>query len=112
MPRSVPVLHLELRGIARGSQMRLPLEGAEVWHGLRLLGVVSGEWLAQQIQERLQVIAATEWLKAELGADPGRALGPLPPRVIALPQPVTPALKAARRQARKQRPGRRPRPPA
>ena len=47
-----------------------------VWCGLTFLGIVSAEWLARQVQERLQYIATTEWLKADLAADPTRRLGP------------------------------------
>ncbi len=43
--------------------MRLFLEGAEVWCGLTFLRIVSAEWLAGQVQERLQYIATTEWLR-------------------------------------------------
>jgi hypothetical protein len=111
MPAEVPVpVHtpptcpLELRAISRGSSMRLFLEGAEVWCGMRFLGIVSAEWLASQVQERLQYIATTEWLKADLAADPTRRLGP------PTQEETRPDVKAQRRAARRKNKGRRPTP--
>jgi hypothetical protein len=91
--------------------MRLMLDGAEVWNGMTFLGIVSAEWLATQIQDRLDSIAIAEWLQAELAADPRRRLGPpleetspmLPPSYTA----ITSATKAKRRAQRQKNKGRR-----
>lgn len=93
--------------------MRLFLEGAEVWSGLTFLGIVSAEWLATQIQERLAYIASTERLKADLAADPTRPLGPpahdaLPlPRKLPLFLPISKEVRQKRRDQRRRNKGRR-----
>jgi hypothetical protein len=111
MPRSGP---LDLKGICRHSAMRLPLDGVEAWRGVTFLGTISGAWLAAKVQEQLDHIEISEWLRAELAADPTRHLGPPDrPRMLAAPAgPITSATKARRRAARRQNKGRRrPRPP-
>lgn len=84
--------------------MRLNLEGAEVWKGLTFLGIVSADWLAAQIQDRLDNIEISEWLRAELAAPHTRSLGPAieETRPLLAPSytPVTRAAKAKRRAAR------------
>ena len=101
---------LDLKGICRGSAMRLHVDGVEVWRGVTFLGTVSGAWLAAQIQDRLDNIEIAEWLRAELAADHTRPLSPpvSPPRALMAPayRPVTRAEKAKRRAARKGRPRR------
>ena len=99
---------LDLKGICRGSGMRLQLDGAEVWRGLTFLGTVSADWLAAQIQDRLDTIEIGEWLRAELAADPTRALSPPAPptRILtAAYVPISRTEKATRRAARKRRKG-------
>src|SRR6476660_3335367 len=66
--------------------MRLNLDGAEVWRGLTFLGTVSADWLAAQIQDRLDNIEIAEWLRSELASDPTRHLGP--PRDSGVPIPA------------------------
>ena len=107
---------LALKAISRGSAMRLFLEGAEIWRGMTFLGVVSADWLAAQIQDRLDNIEIAEWLRAELAADHTRSLGPpiVPTRALLAPSytPVTTAQKAKRRDARRKSKGKRARPHA
>ncbi len=93
--------------------MRLFLEGAEVWRGVTFLGIVSVDWLAAQIAERLDDLAIGEWLRAELAAPVNRRLGPpaddtrpLPRRPLAF-MPITRDLKAKRRDQRRKNKGKR-----
>jgi hypothetical protein len=93
--------------------MRLNLDGAEVWRGLTFLGTVSADWLAAQIQDRLDNIEIAEWLRSELASDPTRHLGPprdtSRPLAIAAPpyQPIAQAVKVARRARRQKNRGKR-----
>jgi len=104
---------IRFRSINRGSAMRLPLEGAEAWRGLTFLGIVSADVFAAMIDEKLRHIATTEWLKADLAADPTRALTPVEYTRPMLRKPLAFApigreLKAQRREARQKNKGKRP----
>ncbi len=87
--------------------MRLFLDGAEVWQGLTFLGVISADWLARQVRDRLDQVALGEWLRAELAADPTRRLSPpVAPEPPALPSgPISRAVKAERRAQRRKNKG-------
>ena len=104
---------LDLKGICRNSAMRLHVDGVEVWRGLTFLGTVSGEWLAAQIQDRLDTIEISEWLRSELAADPTRRLGPLTEEMRPMLRkplafmPITRDVKAKRRDARRKSKGKR-----
>jgi hypothetical protein len=102
---------LDLKAICRGSSMLLYLDGAEVWKGGRFLGTVSADWLAAQIQDRLDSIEIAEWLRAELAAPHTRYLGPpleeTRPMLAPSYTPITRAVKAKRRQARQKGKGKR-----
>lgn len=102
---------LDLKGISRGSDMRLHLEGVEAWRGLTFLGIISADWLAAQIQDRLDNIEIAEWLRAELAAPRTRSLGPpieeTRPLLVPSYTPVARAVKAKRRDARRKNKGRR-----
>jgi hypothetical protein len=105
---------IRLKAICRGSGLRLFLDGAELWQGLTLLGVVSGEWLASVVTEKLDQLALMKWTKAELAAAPNRPLGPplrKPPAPLHEGRGLPPSreIQAARRSARGRR--RRPHPP-
>jgi hypothetical protein len=111
--RPDPSRALELRGISRGSEMRLFLVGAEVWRGLTFLGIVSAEWFAAQVQERLDTIENTQWLQTELSADPARRLGPRPESSVPFLRkplafaPIRAEVKAKRRAQRRKNKGKR-----
>lgn len=103
---------LDLKGICRNSAMRLQLEGVEAWRGLTFLGTISAAWLSSKIQEQLDTIEISEWLRSELAADPTRRLGPPleETRPLRLPAPayvpIPHAVRVTRRAQRQKNKGR------
>lgn len=112
--RPIPPEPLTFKGLAYGSGLRLPLLGVEVWRGLTFVGVISMDWFARQLEHRLEEIAMSATLRAELAAPPTRAL-PAPEEADWTPlrrgpphpiyNPVPPTVRAQRRLARRRSKG-------
>ena len=101
---------LQIKGVLYDSPMRWTLAGLELWLGLRCLGVVSIEWVADQIRHRLDDIALNRVLDADLRGDyDAFALLRVPPKSAQLPLPVGPPSRRVRTERRERRRAGRPR---